>query len=278
MRGADQRGLRNENGRVGQANAIIIAQGLNGAKEEPGLPRNPGIDPTAKIGTGAEIGAGTVVKAGAVVYPGTRIGKRVTIYENAVIGRPPQGAGNLARRPTANLDPLRIGDNCVIGAGAVLYGGSTFGKNVLVGDLASVREECTIGDRVILARGVTVNYAAKIGARTKIMDGAHITGGTIVEPDCFISAHVATANDNALGREQTPNLRPPIIRRGAGIGLNASLLPGVEIGEGAIVGAGSVVTKDVPPGSVALGVPARVVRSTSGGRPKSKGDPRARRK
>jgi acetyltransferase-like isoleucine patch superfamily enzyme len=218
----------------------------------------PRVHPTAQIGKGVRIAPDTIVKAGAVLYPGARVGRNVTIYENSVLGRPPQSAGNLTRKPKTNLAPLEIGDNCVIGACAILYGGSSFGKNVLVGDLASVREECTVGDFVVLARGVTVNYGARIGARTKIMDQSHITGGAIIEEDCFISTHVAMSNDNSIGRNRKPKLDPPIIRRGVGIGLNATLLPGVEIGEYSVVGAGSVVTRDVPPRSIAMGVPARV--------------------
>ncbi len=215
------------------------------------------IHSTVQVSESAEIGENCHIGAGVVIYPDVHVGENATIYENAVLGRPPQGAGNTTRPLSASLPPLVIGDNSVVGANAVLYGGSTFGRNVLVSDLASVREGCHVSEYAVIGRGTMVAYECRIGRRTRIMDQCQIVA--IVEQECFIGPGVIMANDNAIGQSETLELETPVIRRGAAIGLNATILPGVEIGEYAIVGAGSVVTRNIPAGSVAYGVPARVI-------------------
>jgi acetyltransferase-like isoleucine patch superfamily enzyme len=116
-----------------------------------------------------------------------------------------------------------------------------------------------VGNRCIISRYVTLNYDAKLGNGVKVMDSSHITGGTIVEDDAFISTHVSTTNDNDPRAEtyDPTRIAGPTIRRGAVIGAGAILLPGVEIGEGATVAAGAVVTRNVPAGVVVRGIPAR---------------------
>jgi acetyltransferase-like isoleucine patch superfamily enzyme len=115
--------------------------------------------------------------------------------------------------------------------------------------------------------GVTINYNTTIGSRVKIMDNTHLTGNMTIEDDVFVSTLVSTTNDNSMGREAAlkvpPELRSrhgPIIRRHATIGQGACILPGIEIGENAMIGANSVVTGSIPARVLALGVPARIVR------------------
>ncbi len=197
-----------------------------------------------------------------VIYPGTIIGKDVTIFDNAVIGRPPKSAGNTSRQPKTAYPPLEIGDRSVIGAGAVLYCGTKIGKNVLIGDLASIREECTIGDYAVVGRGTMVNYNARIGKRVKIMDSCIITGNMVVNDDAFIGMQCVFTNDAYMGKspEHSKALNGPVVGTGAAIGANSTILAGVKIGKNAIIGAGSVVTRDIPEGMVALGCPAKPVR------------------
>jgi len=107
-------------------------------------------------------------------------------------------------------------------------------------------------------------YNCRIGARSRIQDQAHIVGGMIIEEDVFIGMAVTTTNDNDVyltrfGLAPT-ELKPPIIRRFAVVGAGATILPGIEIGEGAVVAAGAVVTHNVPAWTVVAGVPARHVR------------------
>jgi acetyltransferase-like isoleucine patch superfamily enzyme len=127
-----------------------------------------------------------------------------------------------------------------------------------------VREGCSIEDRVVLGRAVIVNYDTHIGRHTRIQDQANITGNVVIEEDVFISMNVTTANDNDIYLTrfglQHAQFRGPIIRRYAVIGLGATLLPGIEIGEGAFVASNSAVTRDVPAWTIVAGVPARHLR------------------
>ncbi len=210
-------------------------------------------------------GKGCTVYKGAVLFPNVVLGANVTIFPGAVIGRPPLSSGTTWRLPrTSELLPVEIGDCCVIGSNAVIYAGVKIGHHTMICDTACVREGCEVGDYSLIAMGVTVNYDAKIGHRVKVMDNTHITGNMIIEDDVFVGMLVTTANDNAMGRkpaEARDWTGPgPVVRRWATIGQGACLLPGVEIGENAIVASNAVVTRNVPPRTLVMGIPARPVR------------------
>ncbi len=183
------------------------------------------------------------------------------IFPGSYIGKKPCGAGATAR-PTEHQSRVIIGENCAIGPNAVIFYDVEIGNNTLIGDGASLREQVRVGHHCIISRYVTVNYNSTIGNRTKIMDLTHITGNCRIGDDVFISVLVSTANDNVLVTREykAEAILGPTIADKASIGLGASLLPAVFIGEGAMVGAGSVVTRDVPPYRLAIGTPARSVR------------------
>jgi len=197
----------------------------------------------------------------AVVYPGVELGEDVVIGDYAVVGKQPV----LGRRSTASRDelpPLVVGDGSAILAGAVVFAGTRLGSDVIVGDQACVRERCELGEEVVIGRGALVENDVSIGARSKIQANAYVTAYSILEEDVFVAPCVVTTNDNHMGRtEERHKLRKgPTIRRGARIGGGAVLLPGIEIGEEAFVGAGTVVLSDVPPRAVVVGNPARRIR------------------
>jgi acetyltransferase-like isoleucine patch superfamily enzyme len=125
-----------------------------------------------------------------------------------------------------------------------------------------VRERCEVGDDAVIGRGALVENDTTIGALTKIQAEAYITAYSTLEEEVFIAPCVITTNDNFMGRtEKRHALRKgPTIRRGARIGGGAVLLPGIEIGEDAFVGAGAVVLRDVPARAVVVGNPARQIR------------------
>jgi acetyltransferase-like isoleucine patch superfamily enzyme len=171
----------------------------------------------------------------------------------------------LSARSTASREPLpptAIGDGAVISTGAIVFAGTAIGARSIVGDQACVRERCAIAEDVVVGRGSLVENDTSVGARTKIQAEAYVTAYSTIEEDVFIAPCVVTTNDNFMGRtEQRHELvKGPTIRRGARVGGGAVLCPGVEIGEEAFVAAGAVVTKDVPPRMVAMGVPARATR------------------
>jgi acetyltransferase-like isoleucine patch superfamily enzyme len=204
------------------------------------------------------------VHPSAIVYPGTVLGEGVKVLENAVVGKQP----TLSPRSTAKREPLppaEIGDGTIVSTGAIVFAGSRIGARVIVGDQACVRERVDIGDDVVIGRGVLVENDTTIGALTKIQADAYVTAYSTLEDNVFIAPCVVTTNDNFMGRTERRHdlIKGPTVRRGARVGGGAILCPGVEIGEEAFVGAGAVVTKDVPPRMLVVGSPARVLRAVS---------------
>lgn len=197
----------------------------------------------------------------ATVYPGTVLGEGVRVLENAVVGKQPV----LSPRSTAKREPLPptvVGDGSVVSTGAIVFAGSQIGARVILGDQSCVRERVTIADDVVIGRGSLVENDTTIGSGTRIQAEAYITAYSTLEEDVFVAPCVVTTNDNFMGRteERLGLIEGPTIRRGARVGGGAILCPGVEIGEEAFVGAGAVVTKDVPARTVVVGSPARVLR------------------
>jgi UDP-2-acetamido-3-amino-2,3-dideoxy-glucuronate N-acetyltransferase len=197
----------------------------------------------------------------AVVYPGTVVGEGCRILDYAVVGKQP----TLSPRSTAKreeLPPLELGPGTVVSTGAVVFAGTTIGERVILGDQACVRERCTIGDDVVIGRGSLVENDTSIGPLTKIQAHAYITAYSLLEDNVFVAPCVITTNDNFMGRTERRHelVKGPTIRRGARIGGGAVLLPGLEIGEEAFVGAGAVVLRDVPPRAIVVGNPARQIR------------------
>jgi len=200
----------------------------------------------------------------AIVYPGTVLGEGVKVLEHAVVGKQP----TLSPRSTAKREPLphaEIGAGTIVSTGAVVFAGTTIGERVILGDQSCVRERVTVGDDVVIGRGSLVENDTTIGAMTKIQAEAYITAYSTLEEHVFIAPCVVTTNDNYMGHTEKRHglIKGPTIRRGARIGGGAVLLPGIEIGEEAFVGAGAVVTKDVEPRMLVVGSPARVMRAVA---------------
>src|SRR5258708_6143509 len=197
----------------------------------------------------------------ATIYPGTVLGENVRVLENAVVGKQPSLGSSSTAKPEP-LPPTEIGDGTVVSTGAVVFAGSTIGARCIVGDQSCIRERVELADDCILGRGSLIENDTTVGAGTRIQAEAYITAYSTLEEDVFIAPCVVTTNDNFMGRTERRKelMRGPTIRRAARIGGGAILLPGVEIGEEAFVGAGAVVTKDVPARKVVVGNPARVLR------------------
>jgi acetyltransferase-like isoleucine patch superfamily enzyme len=232
------------------------------------------IHPTAIIGAGTQLGHNSVIQedakvgsncrigSGVVIHPGTVIGNNVRIDDNTVIGKLPMKAALSAVTQDQTLEPCVIEDDCMVGAMVVIYRGCRVGKKVMVADMASIRENVEVGEYTIIGRGVTIENKVKVGSRCKLETEAYITALSEIGDGCFIAPEVTFTNDNFLGRtkDRFKYHKGVTMKKGARIGANVTVLPGLTLGEDALVAAGSVVTKDVPARKVVLGSPARVWR------------------
>ena len=201
------------------------------------------------------------IAATAIIYPGTVVGDGCKILDYAVVGKQP----TLSPRSTAKREPLapaELGPGTIVSTGAIVFAGSRLGARVIVGDQACIRERCHVGDDVVVGRGSLIENDTNVGALTKIQADAYITAYSTLEENVFVAPRVITANDNYMGRTEKrfASVRGPTVRRGARIGAGAILLPGIDVGEEAFVGAGAVVTRDVPARAVVIGSPARRFR------------------
>lgn len=146
-----------------------------------------------------------------------------------------------------------IGHHCVIGAGVVI------GEDCRIGDHANIREGVTIGDRCVIGTKVDLQFECQIGDDVRILNETQIAGGTVIGAGSFIGPGVQTANDRMpdLSNYQDRGQVAPVIGQKVFVGVGAILLPGVTLGDRAVISAGAVVTKDVPAGTTVFGMPAR---------------------
>jgi len=172
-------------------------------------------------------------------------------------------AGVLLGYPTGRAIADRrlvLGTCARLRSGTILYEGSVIGADFQTGHNVVVREENRIGDHVAVWSNSVIDYGCVIGNQVKIHTGVYVAQFTVIEDDAFLAPGVIVTNDIHPGCPESKRcMRGPTIRRGAQIGGNVTLLPYVEIGEHALIGAGSVVTKDIPARAVAYGNPARIV-------------------
>ena len=217
------------------------------------------IHPTAIIAAGACLGDNVTVGPYAVIGDGVMIHSNVEISPFAYLGKEPKSPGVLARAIQFNPQVI-IGEGSIIGPHAVIYYDVIVGKNTLIGDGASIREQCLVGDGCVISRLVTMNYATTVGHSTKIMDNTHVTGNAFIGDRVFISALVGMANDNLVRSGYGDHVKGPTIEDDVVVGLGALLLPHVRLGRGCTVAAGAVVTRDVESYVLVAGVPARMQR------------------
>jgi acetyltransferase-like isoleucine patch superfamily enzyme len=181
-----------------------------------------------------------LIKYGKVV-----LGSDVTLGDNVILGHKDDGV-------------LTIGDKAVIRSGSIIYSDVRIGNNFRTGHNILVRENTEIGDGVLIGTNSVVENNCKIGSDVSIQTCVYITTNTVLEDKVFMGPCSVTANDKYM--QAGAKLIGPTIKKGARIGANSIILPGVVVGEEAIVGSGSVVTKNIPPYTTVAGNPARILK------------------
>lgn len=182
-----------------------------------------------------------VSKRGSVI-----LGANCTIQENVILGNSEEGL-------------LSIGDNALIRSGSIIYSNVKIGNGLKTGHNVLVRENSKIGDNVLIGTNSVLDGNCSLGNNVSVQTDAYITAYTTIEDDVFIGPRAATTNDKYM--YYGAKLIGPTIKKGARIGANCTILPGVVIGERAVVGAGAVVTRDVPDGLTVVGNPARILKN-----------------
>ena len=240
-------------------------------KEQKSMNRNIFIHKDASVGNNCQFGFNIIIDADVEIGDNCYIGNNVTIKErsklrdnieiqdNVVLGKQPRSSPISSRKSSKEILVAKIGTGTLIGTGSVIYGGTEIGDHCFIGDLASIREKCKIHEFVIIGRGVTIEYETEIMSYTKIQTACHLTGNLTIGRYVFFGPEVCTLNDKYMDTMKY-NYKGATVRDGATVGANASLLSAITIGTDSVIGAGAVVTKDVPDKQVWVGNPAKYIK------------------
>ncbi len=188
------------------------------------------------------------------VYPNVALGEGALIGEYVVIGVPPRGkrAGELA---------TKIGAGATIRTHTVIYAGNVIGEDFQSGHGVLIRELNEIGNNVSIGSHSIIEHHVHLGNNVRIHSAVFIPEFSVLEDGAWVGPNVVFTNAiYPLARNTKATLKGPHLECGAKIGANATLLPGIVIGRNALVGAGAVVVRDVPPEKIVVGNPARVIR------------------
>jgi acyl-[acyl carrier protein]--UDP-N-acetylglucosamine O-acyltransferase len=227
------------------------------------------IHPTVKlgafcvVGANVELGEGSVIANHVVLHDDTKVGRFVRIDDHAVLGKTPMKAVNSATTTLKPLPPLEIGDECLIGASAIVYRGAKLGKKCLVADLAGVREDVTIGDGTIVGRAAYVENQSTVGRYVKLESFCYVAAYSTIGDRAFMAPMVTVTNDNFVGRDpkRFEHFKGVTVETGGRVGANATLLPGAVVERDALVAAGAILKGHAPAGQISVGQPAKPLRA-----------------
>uniref|UniRef100_A0A6M3KJU2 Putative hexapeptide repeat-containing transferase n=1 Tax=viral metagenome TaxID=1070528 RepID=A0A6M3KJU2_9ZZZZ len=156
---------------------------------------------------------------------------------------------------------VEIGDGCIIRSGCVIYGGCSFANNVKVGHNTILMSKIIVGENSYIGGLCNFEGDTRIGSNCGINAQCHITKFTVIGDYTFFGPMVCTTNDYKMRYKRSGHgeaLIGPIIGRGVRVGNMATILPGIVIGDNSIIGAASIITKNVPKNSIVFGSPAEI--------------------
>lgn len=173
------------------------------------------------------------------------IGQNMTVDDGATIGY----------EYDSDAEPPIIGADATVRSGTIIYCDTIIGDGFSTGHSALIREETVLGDNVLVGTNTVIDGYSTIGSHVSLQTGVYVPSDTTIGDNIFLGPHAVLTNDPYPVRTGD-ELTGPILEDGVSIGANASVLPGVTIGENSFVAAGAVVVDDIPSGTLAIGTPA----------------------
>ena len=215
----------------------------------------------ARLTGDVETGEGVLIDSNAVVCGPSKLGSGTYIGPNCVIGFPDLKHLSQLRQAdsVAGKAPTTLGKDCVVRSGATLYSNVQIADEVSIGHNVLLRENVTIGSQTNVGTHVVIDGDSKIGSHVSIQTGVYICTFSTVEDGVFLGPCCVFTNDKYVTQKPF-ELVGPTVKKGASIGANALLFPGITVGEGAIVGSQAMVNADVPPRTIFAGIPAKKLR------------------
>jgi acetyltransferase-like isoleucine patch superfamily enzyme len=191
------------------------------------------------------------------IYSNVELGKGWMIESWVIIGVPPSG------RADGEI-PTIIGKGAIIRSHTVIYAGNSIGEHLRTGHGVMIREMNEIGNEVSIGTHSIIEHHVKVGNNVRVHSNVFIPEFSIIEEGAWIGPGTVLTNARyPLARDAKKRLCGPRISAGAIIGANVTILPGIVVGRCALVGAGAVVTNDVPDNMIVVGNPARVIKDIS---------------
>jgi len=203
------------------------------------------------------------IEPNVVIYGPIEVDENTYIGSNSVLGFHDRQAlkeiQKIESYNTIGKALTRIGKNVVIRTNCLLYSGVIVQDDVKFGHNCMIRENTSIDRRTVIGTNTVIDGDSIIGKDVSMQTGVYIPTNTIIEDHVFLGPYCVLTNDLYMSRKPY-KLKGPVIREYASIGANATIFPGVEVGEGAVIGAGAVVRGNVPPRTVFVGVPAKKLK------------------